>query len=270
MSEPLKKTPALVPPKVGGGTPPSKNPLDVAAAAFAAKSNPPPAPVAVPPDSKPALFGGHKGTGKKRADGLVAGSPAAIAADKEKNAARMREARALKKSAEVPPPLARPVSSVPGASDAVAVAPADLSRPLAAVAGLAAPVAGFAPTFVPWLQSKLQKPAALLTKILARSRDFLRGKQIKKLNLTPEREKKVIEACRWRDDVVNDFSTALAECATIELNKHQVPGAEHSHYITLAMSAGELVYQEIETSRLIERLVLEDRAEKVKANAWKN
>lgn len=62
------------------------------------------------------LFGGHRG-GKKRADGLVNGSPEAIEADKRKNAERMRLARA--KAAEL-----RPVAPLPSREPGMVDAPA--------------------------------------------------------------------------------------------------------------------------------------------------
>jgi hypothetical protein len=64
------------------------------------------APVPVP---KP-LFGGNVGR-KVRFDGLKAGSPEAIAADRTKHAARMRMSRAIAAAATPPPPL--PASDAP-------------------------------------------------------------------------------------------------------------------------------------------------------------
>jgi hypothetical protein len=261
MSEPIKKTSAPLPSKPGATTPES-NPLAAASALTAAKSATPPAPVVAAPVSSPALFGGHKGGGKKRADGLIAGSPAAIETDKAKNAERMRLARAAKKSAEVPPPLPPRVASPAPAPAPLAVDSTTL--PSSAPAPLPAP--GVAPvnfpTFTPWQQRLLEKPARLLAKIVDRAREFARTKQIKRLKLAPEREKKIVTALKIREEVLNDWSASLAECTAIELNKHQIGGAQHSHWITLAMSTGEIVVHEIETSRLIESLVLEDRAEK--------
>jgi hypothetical protein len=60
--------------------------------------------------SKP-LFGGNVGR-KPRSDGLKPGSPEAIAADRAKNAERMRRARAEKAAATPPPPL--PAAGAPG------------------------------------------------------------------------------------------------------------------------------------------------------------
>jgi hypothetical protein len=267
MSEPAKKNLAALPPVAGGKTP-AQNPPAVSPAAKPAA----PAPAPIPPakNSSAPLFGGHKGGGKKRLDGLVAGSPEAVEADRKKDAERKRLARAEKRNSETPPPL--PPASSPAARPAgekfVFDSPQSLPVDFPQAAPAAAP--GNFPTFVPWLQSKLQKPAALLTKIIARARDFARTKQVKKLKLTAAREKMILDKCKIREEILTDFSQSLAECATIELNKRQVPGAEHGHYITLAISAGELIYSEIETTRLIESLVLEDHAEKQMLEARAN
>jgi len=256
-NEPLKKTvPAVVP----GGKTPAKNPLDVAAGIIAAKPTPPPAPMVAPAAESVPLFGGHRGGGKKRLDGLPAGSPAAIAADKERDRLRAAEKRAAKKVAPLPPPLpgatgpvANAVAPAAGGDVAVPVAPADVATVTAA------------PLFVPWGQKLLEKPAKLIGKIVERWRSYSRSAQVKKLKLTPAAEKEVLERMQWREDVVNDFSVALADCATVELNKRRVPGAENSHWINLVMTTGELVSLEMANSALIEKLILEDKAKQAEA-----
>ena len=47
---------------------------------------------------EPWRWGGHRGGSKRRKDGLFAGSPEAIAADRAKDAARKRNARAAKRA----------------------------------------------------------------------------------------------------------------------------------------------------------------------------
>jgi hypothetical protein len=252
--KPMAVPPALPSAKAGAGN------LATSPAAAVSKPVESPAVVAAPAAKPIALFGGHRGGGKKRADGLIAGSPAAIAADKEKNAKRMRDARAAQAQAALPPALpprapavenqvAPPVSSNP----AVPLAPADTGLPPVGV------------VFVPWTTRLLEKPAKLLGKIVERWRSYSRAAQVKKLKLTPAAEKDILERMKWRDDAVNDFSVALADCAAVELNKRRVPGAEHSHWINLVMTGGELVSLELANTAMIEKLILEDKAKQAEA-----
>ncbi len=266
MANEPKKTvavpPALPGAKAGTGNPapvaqPARHPVAVGTGNGAAPAQP--APVAAPAVSKPELFGGHRGGGKKRSDGLIAGSPEAIEADRKKNAERMRLERAAKKNANLPPALPRVAAS----AESEIAPPADAARvvpvaPLGA-AGSVPVVAGAAPMFVAWQQRVLEKPAKLLGKILDRWRSYKRAAQVKRLHLSPSAEKEILDRMAWRAEVLNDFAVALSETTTTELNKRMVPGAEHSHWINLAMSAGELVYLEINNSQTIESLILEDR-----------
>ena len=253
MANELPKKP--VAPVNPGGKTAAKNPIDVASAIIAAKSNPPTAPVAAPAAESVPLFGGHRGGGKKRLDGFPAGSPAAIAADKERDRLRAAEKRAAKKVAPLPPALPGAVAPTENAAAPVAAGEVALS---VAPAGVLVPPA--APLFVPWGQKLLEKPAKLIGKIMERWRSYSRSASVKKLKLSPAAEKEVLERMQWREDVVNDFSVALADCATVELNKRRVPGAENSHWINLVMTAGELVSLEMSNSALIEKLILEDKA----------
>lgn len=94
------------PPQPGGKTPAAAAPPVAAAPAVQ------PVVVAAPAAQSVPLFGGHRGGGKKRADGLPAGSPEAIAADKEKNRLRMAQKRAETKVSPLPPAL--PGGGAPG------------------------------------------------------------------------------------------------------------------------------------------------------------
>lgn len=178
----------------------------------------------------------------------------------------MRLARAERRAAETPPALPPRVASAESPAGAVPVGELPLRVPVDFSQAAPAPLAGGNfPTFVAWSQKLLEKPAKLLVKISERFLGLARSKQVRKLNLAPEREKKILEALKWGDEVKADFAQSLAECTTIELNRRMVPGAQHSHWITLAMSLGELAHHEMNNSALIEKLVLEDRAEKAKA-----
>ncbi len=110
--------------------------------------------------------------------------------------------------------------------------------------------------FVPWSTRVLEKPARLLTKIIDRVRVWGLTKRIRELQLDAKDEKEIIADLAWKDSAVADFNAALAEAATVELNKRTVPGAANSHWLALAMSGGELVYAHTEALNRIESLVL--------------
>lgn len=120
-------------------------------------------------------------------------------------------------------------------------------------------VAGAAPLFVPWGQKLLEKPARLLTKIADRLRVWSLMKHIRKIGLTPEEEKEIEAELKYKDEVLADFNAALAEAATIELNKRNVAGAQHSHWVNLSMTGGELVLLHLQSLDRIEKLVLAKR-----------
>ena len=210
------------------------------------------APVAPAASVAPALFGGHRGGGKKRSDGLVAGSPEAKEADRIAEMERGRLRRFAKKVAALPPPL--PGVASPAGHTAAPLAAGESVLP-AAMAGVAG-VAGVAPMFVPWSTRVLEKPARLLTKIIDRVRVWSLTKKIRTLELAAKDEKEILADLAWKESAVADFNAALAEAATVELNKRTVPGAANSHWLALAMSGGELVYAHTEALNRIEALVL--------------
>ena len=254
-----EKLPAALPANAGATTP------DAALKNLAAESAPlATAAVAAAPNSPPALFGGHNGGGKKRLDGLIAGSPEAIEADREKNAARMRAVRAAKKGATLPPPLPPANSPEPDAADPLAGSSNAVPGPVAAVAVPA--VAVVAGVFVPWTSRLLEKPARLLTKIVDRARIWQLNKKLRLLKLDSAKEKEMQESFSWKAEAVADFNASLAACAEVELNKRRVGGAENSHLINLALSGGELAYAHFQTLELLEKLAIENRKPETKVN----
>jgi hypothetical protein len=220
-----------------------------------------PVAVAAPAVQPPAAFGGHRGGGKKRLDGLAAGSPEAIAADRAKDRERKNQKNALKKVAELPPVL--PGAPAPGTNPPAAVAGDPNALPVPAAGALLAPVA--APLFVAWNQKLLEKPARLLTKIIDRVRCWGLMKKIKQLELTPEQEKEIAADLKFKEEVCADFSAALAECATVELNKRRVAGSEHGHWINLGMCSGEMVLVHMQTMDRLEKMVASNAAAKKEA-----
>ncbi len=208
---------------------------------------------ASPLPKSPVLFGGHKGGGKKRADGLVAGSEEAKAVDREKNRVRMAEKRAAEKMAALPPALARPTDS-----------PGNARVPLAGSspvdAGAVVPVAvgpAVLPTFVAWSQKMLERPVKLLTKIFDRVRVASLMEHVRKLGLSKADEAEAEKRMRYKDEQIADFNAALTNCAVIELNKRQIGGADKAHWLELAMTSAELVNCHLDTVDWLEKKVLE-------------
>ena len=231
------KIPAL--PATPSGTQTAKPVAPVVAAAGAPPQNNP-----VPAKPSVAAFGGLRG-GRKRADGLVPGSPEAHEADKAKDAERKRLAR-LREAEQNPVPLpSAPVG--PGVVVGGAVAPVvDGASPVPA------PVAGLV---VPWSVRILAKPARLVTRIIDRMRQLKLLRKLDKLVL-PEPVKREIKAdIQWSDAAINDFSDALAECTAIELNKAQISSAQQ-HWINLGITAGELTLAHFSLSKRLDELIL--------------
>ena len=248
MNEPSKTLPPVA---AGKTSAPVNGPVAAKAAVAVA-----PGPGSGPANSAPALFGGHRGGGKKRTDGLVAGSPEAAEADKKKDRERKNSANTSKRVAPLPPALPGAGASAP--DPALALVPGAAPVP-GAVAGVPL-VAGV--LFVPWSTKLLEKPAKLLTKITDRIRCWSLMKRVRKLGLTPEQEKEIAADLKWKDDVTADFNSALVECATIELNKHRVSGSQNAHWVNLAMCGGEMGMVHLQTLERLEKMVAVNEAAK--------
>jgi len=242
---------------------------DQALAGGAAAAQSPGAPAKVV--GSPALFGGHKGGGKKRLDRLPAGSPEAKAVDNEKARLRMANKRAAERLASasaLPPPLP---SKNSGAGDSPASASAGVAAVPVPVAGVVDSAAAAQTVgFVPWTAIVLRKPVKLLTKIIDRARIWQLTKRVRALKLDAVKEKEILDALAWKEAAVNDFNEALALVAELELNKRRVPGAEQSHFVTLAIAGGELAFQHFQTLETLERLALENRQVPADQAAQKN
>lgn len=153
---------------------------------------------------------------------------------RKKNRDRKNLANAAKRSAPLPPPLPYSANAFP---DPTATLDSNSNAVPVPVAG--APIVA-APLFVLWSQKLLEKPARLLTKIADRIRCWSLMKRVRKLGLTPDQEKEIAADLKWKDEVTADFNAALAECATVELNKHRVSGSQNAHWVNRAMSGGEM------------------------------
>lgn len=249
-----KISPAPLPSKVTGA-----NPAATAAKPVAVGNSPVQPPAVSPPvNSSPALFGGHRGGGKKRADGLAAGSPEAIEADRKKNAARMANKRAQERSAVAPPTLPPAPATAQAPVQAMVNRPSPVPGAVAPLAAAAAPVA--APTFVAWSARLLEKPARLIVKIIDRVRLSSLNKKLKLLKLDPVLEKEIAADFKWKDEATSDFCVSLSQCAEIELNRRQVGGAENAHIINVVLSAGELALAHFQVMDKLDKLALENQA----------
>jgi len=192
----------------------------------------------------PALFGGKRG-GKSRADGLVPGSEAAKQADRKKDTERKAAARAAERAVN-PPPL--PAASAPGgpvvADGGVHVGDNPTGEP--------GPVGG---VFVAWSAKLLQRPARLLTRILDRLKKWDIMRRLDKSCLPEAVKKEIAGDIEWADGAKEDFANALAECASIELNKRGV-SASQSHWVNLGLSGGELALAHFALCERIEAAIL--------------
>ena len=192
----------------------------------------------------PALFGGKRG-GKSRTDGLVPGSEAAKEADRIKDRERKAASRAAEKTANPPPLPAAAAPAGPVAADGGGYVADGPSGELGVVAGV----------IVPWTAKILQRPARLLTRILDRVKKWDIMRRLDKSRLPESVKKEIASDIEWADGAKDDFANALAECASIELNRRGV-SAQHSHWVNLGLSAGELALAHITLCERIESAIL--------------
>ena len=102
----------------------------------------------------------------------------------------------------------------------------------------------------------LERPARLLVRIGDRLRI---ARLVKRLDESPVPEpvrKQVKESLALADAAKNDFAAALAHCATVELNTRSIGGAQHSHWLDVAMTGAELVNAHLQTVEKIDELIL--------------
>ena len=197
----------------------------------------------------PEAFGGHKGGGKKRADGLKAGSPEAVAADKAKDALRKREARAAKSGASLPPTLPPAPPAAPGGGADVAPDPAG------GVAGDVPPVAGVAGALVSWSGRLLARPWKLVVKIADRLRVASLRRRVDETPLPEPVKQEIRTSLAFAEESKVQLADALANASAIELNKRQVGGAQHSHWLDVGVCALDLTSQHFDTMDKINEAV---------------
>ena len=89
--------------------------------------------------------------------------------------------------------------------------------------------------------------------------------RVKKLGLDKKQEAEIADDFKYKTEVVEDFNAAVANCVTVELNKRRIGGAEHSHWLDVLMTGGELVSIHLDTVDKLEKMLLAN-AELKKAN----
>jgi hypothetical protein len=92
--------------------------------------------------------------------------------------------------------------------------------------------------------------------------------RVKKLGLGKDVEAEAEKRMRYKEEQISDFNAALTNCATIELNKRQVGGAQNTHWLEVAMTGGELVSCHMDTVEWLEKQILR-KAESEKAASGK-
>lgn len=80
-------------------------------------------------------------------------------------------------------------------------------------------------------------------------------RRLDKSRLPESVKKEIASDIEWSEGAKEDFANSLAECATIELNRRGV-NAQHSHWVNLGLSAGELALAHITLCERIESAIL--------------
>ena len=102
----------------------------------------------------------------------------------------------------------------------------------------------------------LERPARLLVRIGDRLRIASLCKRLDASRVPDAVKKPVKESLAFSDAAKNDFAAALAHCATVELNTRSIGGAQHSHWLDVAMTGAELFNAHLQTVEKIDELIL--------------
>lgn len=89
--------------------------------------------------------------------------------------------------------------------------------------------------------------------------------RVRKLALKKEQEQEIERSIEYKEAAVADFNTAMSNCLAIEFNKRNVPGAQHSHWLDVLMTGGELVHCHMDTVDKLEKMIAANEAERQKA-----
>ena len=105
-----------------------------------------------------------------------------------------------------------------------------------------------------WNARLLEKPARLLTRIVDRLRKSAVVKKLDHPKLPAEMREEIRKDLDFPREALEDFSTALADCAAVEMNKRGV-GAGQSHWLTLAGSVAELGAHHVSAMERLDKLI---------------
>lgn len=224
----------MAPAGPGGGAP---APLGVPGGA------PVPASVSVP------LFGGFRGKQKRR-DGLVAGSPEAAAADREKDRQRKQRAREAQRASEPPPLPAYPDGAPPPAGVG---APA----PAAAVPGLGDPALVGAP--VPWDAQTLDPIFRQLIPTIELSLATSLTSRATKAKLPGEVIAEVRKDAAWPAPTKRAVEIAAPRVAAKWLNRSGL-SAEYQDEVLLGTAAAAILAQHSMILRKLDKVIAGEQA----------
>jgi len=186
------------------------------------------------------LFGGLRG-GRPRTDGLVPGSPEAIAADRERDRVRKQNKRDAAGKIAEPPPL-------PSATTAV------VHAPQTPVAGEDAKPVGAPVSFVPWDHQTL-KP--LFDQLLPTIED-LNVQQLtsraEKAKLPAEVVKEIGKDARWNSTSRKAVEIAAPQVAAKWLNKAGI-SAENQPEIVLGTAVVCIVTAQVKLLGRLDKLI---------------
>jgi hypothetical protein len=201
-------------------------------------SSPVPASASVP------LFGGFRGKQKRR-DGLIAGSPEAAAADREKDRLRKQRARDAQRAAEPP--------ALPAFPDGVPTAPGVGAGPAPApVPGLGAPDLAGAP--VPWDAQTLDPIFRQLLPTIELSLATSLTSRAQKAKLPGEVIAEIRKDAAWPAPTKRAVEIAAPRVAAKWLNRSGL-SAEYQDEVLLGTAAAAILAQHSMILRKLDKVI---------------
>ncbi|MEN9575639.1 MAG: hypothetical protein RL514_3494 [Verrucomicrobiota bacterium] len=108
----------------------------------------------------------------------------------------------------------------------------------------------------------LERPAQLAVRIADRLRVAALMKRLDESPVPVPVRDEVKKSLALAEAAKKDFAFAIAHAATVELNTRSIGGAQHSHWLDVAMTGAELVNSHLQTVEKIDELILACAAEK--------